>query len=70
MTCLYCSCILIVMAAIFSSCKKFISLPPPPDVLVANQVFTDDAKAVSVVTSIYGNMVNGSIGFSNSLTTV
>lgn len=63
----------LILGALFCgtlSCKKFIDVAPPPDILVAEQVFTDDTKATAVVTSIYGSMINGPIGFSNVLTTV
>lgn len=53
-----------------SSCKKFVDIPNPPDKIISAEVFTDDAKASSAVTGIYGSLINGSTGFANGLTTV
>jgi len=70
MTQLLCTCLLMIAAITLHSCKKFVSVPPPPDLIVANEVFTSEAKASSVVSSIYGSLINGSASFSNGLTTV
>lgn len=55
---------------VFSSCNKFVEVPPPENQVVASQVFTDPQKATSAVTAIYGFMINGAPAFSNHLTTV
>lgn len=52
-----------------ASCKKFVAVPPPVNGVVSSEVFVSDAKATSVVTSIYGDMINGSPSFANFLTT-
>ncbi len=52
------------------SCKKFVDISVPEDRVIASRVFTDDNKATSAVTAIYGNLINGSSSFANSLTTV
>jgi starch-binding outer membrane protein, SusD/RagB family len=52
------------------SCKKFVTLEPPPNTITGELVFTGDAKAASAVNGIYGSMINGAPGFSNSLVTV
>jgi len=66
-------CILLfaVLTGLFiSSCKKFVDIPNPPDKIISAEVFTDDAKASSAVTGIYGSLINGSTGFANGLSTV
>lgn len=54
----------------FSACKKFVDISVPDDRVISDRVFTDDAKATSAVTGIYGNMINGSASFANSLTSI
>ncbi len=58
------------IALSFLSCKKFVDIPNPPDKIISAEVFTDDAKASSAITGIYGSLINGSTGFANGLTTV
>src|ERR1044072_1347838 len=39
-----------------TSCKKLVEIPPPPDQLAGNNVFTNDESAISVLTGIYVSM--------------
>jgi hypothetical protein len=50
-------------------CKKFVEIPHPPDVVISTEAFSTDEKATSVITSIYGNMINGAPSFANYLST-
>lgn len=59
----------IITAVLFSGCKKFTDVPAPADVVIAEDVFMNDAKAISALTSIYGNMINGPQAFCNYLAT-
>jgi hypothetical protein len=43
----------IITASLFSSCKKFVEIPPPPNELVSSQVFADSADATSAVLDLY-----------------
>ncbi|MFL5740155.1 MAG: hypothetical protein ACJ75B_08050, partial [Flavisolibacter sp.] len=62
--------LLTVLTICFFSCKKMVDVSAPQDRIVATQVFTDDNKATSAVTAIYGAMLNGQNAFSNFLSTV
>lgn len=59
-----------LLIACCCACKKYVEVPPPADQILSDQVFTSDSKAVSAVTAIYGNMINGSASFANYLTTL
>src|SRR5918993_846511 len=50
-----------VSGLLFSSCKKFVELGPPPTQTVLEDVFKTDATATSAVLSMYGGNA-GSIG--------
>jgi len=65
-----CTCLLLVCLVYFTGCKKFVDIQPPPDILTTPQVFTTDAKATAVVTSIYGYWINGANNFANFQTTL
>ncbi len=50
----------------YSSCKKFVVIPPPKNQLVATQVFADSAGANSAVAGIYVDMVQSfGLGFAS-----
>lgn len=51
------------------SCKKFVTVPPPTDQLVAATVFSDDATATAAITGIYSNMMSSN-GFASMYLTV
>lgn len=48
-----------------SSCKKFISIDPPPDQVESNKVFSNDQSAVSAVTGIYSMLGLANSSFLN-----
>ncbi|HEY4196239.1 MAG TPA: hypothetical protein VGM63_11930, partial [Mucilaginibacter sp.] len=48
---------LCVILSVFSfSCKKFVEVPPPKNLLVNSNVFNSDASATSAISGIYSNM--------------
>lgn len=47
---------LFVLTLSFSSCRKFVEVPPPTSIVTENFVFTTDATAISVMTDIYRSM--------------
>jgi len=48
----------LLFAFLFTSCKKFIDVPPPSTQLVTASVFNNNATATSAVTYIYTQMFN------------
>jgi hypothetical protein len=66
---LFCSCILLICAFYFSSCKKFVQVPPPVNQVGSATVFQDDASATSAVTGIYSEMMSNSNQFTTGNTT-
>ena len=52
-----------------SACKKFVEVGAPADRVIAARVFSSDARAISAVSAIYGNIINGGASFANSLAT-
>jgi hypothetical protein len=60
----------VCFVSLIFSCKKFVDISTPEDRVMANRVFTDDNKATSAITAIYGNMINGSSSFANFYTTL
>lgn len=59
--------VFLVLLAAAASCKKFVAVSVPRDRVIASNVFETDAKATSAVTAVYGNIINGSSSFANSL---
>jgi hypothetical protein len=56
-------CLIVVMlATILPSCKKFITVENPPDILTAEKVFANDGSATSAIVSIYIDMMNYQFG--------
>jgi hypothetical protein len=51
------------------SCKKFVDIDPPADMLTVENVFANDTKATTSVNAIYGSMINSS-GFSSYFTSL
>ncbi|PWV55546.1 RagB/SusD family nutrient uptake outer membrane protein [Chitinophaga sp. S165] len=45
-------------------CKKLVEVPPPNNIVVQPNVYTDNASAIATLTAIYTNMTNSS-GFSS-----
>ncbi len=57
---------MVLLVAVLSGCKKFITVPNPPDVLTTDKVFADDQSATSAVLSIYIDMMNDQFGSNGS----
>jgi hypothetical protein len=56
----------LMFTIIFSSCKKFVTVENPPDVLTSDKIFTDDKTATSAMLSIYIDMMNDQFGSNGS----
>jgi len=52
----------VLLTAILPSCKKFVTVENPPDILTAEKVFADDRSATSAILSIYIDMMNYQFG--------
>lgn len=50
----------------FSSCKKFVTVENPPNILTGDKVFTNDKSATSAMLSIYISMMNDQYGSNGS----
>jgi hypothetical protein len=60
---------MLLLIASLSACKKSVTVPPPVNQVVSSVVFEDDATALSALTGIYAEMMNGSNQFSTGNTT-
>ncbi|MDH7460639.1 RagB/SusD family nutrient uptake outer membrane protein [Chitinophagaceae bacterium 26-R-25] len=49
-----------------SSCKKFVTVANPPDVLTSDKIFVDDKTATAAMLSIYIDMMNDQFGSNGS----
>ncbi len=61
---------LFLIAILFASCKKFLEVSSPTDQVDSEEVFKNDATAISAITGIYSEMMNASNQFSNSSITL
>src|SRR6187402_1277718 len=50
--------LVLLLTAILPSCKKFITIEDPPDILTTDKVFVDDRSATSAIVSVYIDMMN------------
>ncbi len=50
----------------FTSCKKFLEVPPPAASTSSSNVFADDATAISALTAVYAKISNLNATLSNS----
>src|ERR1700753_1366305 len=48
----------ICIAAIFTSCKKLVQIPPPVSSITTSQVFADSADATAAISGIYSSLIN------------
>src|SRR5262249_5321356 len=53
----------LIFILLIAGCKKFVTAPPPENLLVNSNVFTSDANATSAMMGIYSNMTNGNGGY-------
>jgi hypothetical protein len=67
----------LIPALLFSSCRKFVTIPPPRDQVVSATVFMDDETATAAILGIYiqmlgtvanGNMMTGALSTYPGLT--
>jgi hypothetical protein len=59
---------IIFSMTILTSCKKFVEIDPPKNLIISETVFERDETAISTLTGIYGRMVNdGSLPYNVSL---
>lgn len=49
---------LVMLIAILPSCKKFVTIENPPDILTTEKLFADDQSATSAIVSVYMDMMN------------
>jgi starch-binding outer membrane protein, SusD/RagB family len=54
----------------FSSCKKFLDIPPPGNLITTENLFLDDQSAVSAINGLYSQMMVSNIFFANAGFTV
>ena len=54
--------LVVMLTAILPSCKKFVTVEDPPDILTTEKVFADDRSATSAIVSIYIDMMNYQFG--------
>jgi hypothetical protein len=51
-----------MLTTILPSCKKFVTVETPPNILTTEKVFADDRSATSAIVSIYIDMMNYQFG--------
>src|SRR5688500_6942173 len=51
-----------MLTTILPSCKKFVTVENPPDILTTEKIFADDRSATSAIVSIYIDMMNYQFG--------
>lgn len=55
----------IVIFFFITSCKKFVTIPPPKDQIVSATAFETDASATSTITGLYAQIMNGNMTLLN-----
>jgi hypothetical protein len=55
---------LVIAGGVFVSCDGFVDISPPIDEITSDNLYTDDASALAVMSGIYSQMVNNG-GFSS-----
>lgn len=53
------SLLFISLIVLHASCKKFVEVPPPSQTITENAVYSSEAPAISVLTSLYNAMNSG-----------
>ena len=56
----------IVIALMFTSCKKFVTIPPAPNEIVSSNVFADSTDSQSAVEALYYSMASSTALLSNT----
>lgn len=62
--------LLILVSLLTSSCKKFVTIPPPEVQLESSQVFSNDQSAISAVVGLYSQYVQTSFALTNGGATI
>jgi len=63
-------CIIGLSILLFTSCKKFIEVNPPANVVTTETLFSDDQTATSAINGLYSQMMISNLFFANSSMTV
>jgi starch-binding outer membrane protein, SusD/RagB family len=66
----YILCIVLLAAVPLGGCKKFVTVPPPPERPTTDVLFSSEAAARGVLSGIYFEMVSAPSLFSGGLTTL
>ncbi len=61
---------LLIILIFLSSCKKFLSIPPPQTQAQTQQIFENDQAAVSALTGLYNQMLTSNLWITNGGLTV
>lgn len=56
----------LVLITIFASCRKFVTVENPPDILTSDKIFTSDKSATAAMLSVYISMMNDQYGSNGS----
>jgi hypothetical protein len=60
----------LLFAMAFTSCKKFLEIPPPKDAIKPEQIFENNETATSAMTGIYSRMAVSTSAFSGGTSSV
>ena len=61
----YFSCLIILLTIFFTSCKKFVTIPPPKTQVESSLVFENDQAAISAVVGLYSQIMLSSLSIAN-----
>jgi starch-binding outer membrane protein, SusD/RagB family len=61
------SLLIIIVTLFCSSCKKFVTIPPPSTQLVSEAVYDDDATATAVLTGLYSKMIQNGVASGDNM---
>jgi hypothetical protein len=64
----YCS--IFILLALLTSCKKFIEIPPSPQLVSTEAIFTNDNTATAAVDGVYTSMRAASPSFANGVLSI
>ncbi|MBV8252064.1 MAG: RagB/SusD family nutrient uptake outer membrane protein [Chitinophaga sp.] len=56
----------LVWIMVFPSCRKFVTVENPPDILTSDKIFTSDKSATAAMLSVYIDMMNDQYGSNGS----
>src|SRR5690348_11042610 len=58
-------CLVMMVVTFLASCKKFVQVEPPPNLLESSQVFSNDQSALAATLGLYIQMRNQSLSITN-----